>query len=212
DTLNPQARIARGDVAKDGWRKQQRTWTPDEEVVTDGASGTHEGWIRTKPDAMGPTRSTRLARTARMSGTARGIPSNCTGDWRGSGPAIELRAQRHVRAGNQDFFLRMDLSVEKVNCFMMIYLAKTSRGKTYTMWGPPTALLEDACFKSERERKGDNERMNIKPFSQLRDTAEALQTTRELLVRLKEAEEAAAIGEKSALLAEETEKANQEID
>ncbi|RRT41763.1 hypothetical protein B296_00057550 [Ensete ventricosum] len=44
----------------------------------------------------------------------------------------------------------MDLSVEKVNCFFMIYFAKTSRGKTYTMWGPPNALLEDAWSRTTR--------------------------------------------------------------
>ncbi|CAL9764483.1 unnamed protein product [Musa acuminata subsp. burmannicoides] len=44
----------------------------------------------------------------------------------------------------------MDLSVEKVNGCLMIYLAKTSRGKIYTMWGPPNALLEDAWYRTDR--------------------------------------------------------------
>ncbi|RWW50185.1 hypothetical protein BHE74_00043578 [Ensete ventricosum] len=48
---------------------------------------------------------------------------------------------------------------------------------------------------------------------QLRDTAEAVQAAGELLVRLKETEEAVATGEKRACMAEqETEKAYQEID
>ncbi|KAJ6844708.1 kinesin-like protein KIN-12B [Iris pallida] len=49
--------------------------------------------------------------------------------------------------------------------------------------------------------------------AQLRDTAEAVQAAGELLVRLKEAEEALALAQKRALVAEdETEKAYQEID
>ncbi|RWW05278.1 hypothetical protein BHE74_00010153 [Ensete ventricosum] len=73
---------------------------------------------------------------------------------------------------------------------------------------------EISVLKSERERERQQWRDENKALeTQLRDTAEALQAAGELLVRLKEAEETAAIAEKRALLAEkETEKANKEID
>ncbi|THU46590.1 hypothetical protein C4D60_Mb09t06530 [Musa balbisiana] len=73
---------------------------------------------------------------------------------------------------------------------------------------------EISVLKSERERERQQWRDENKALqTQLRDTAEALQAAGELLVRLKEAEETAAIAEKRALMAEkETEKANKEID
>ncbi|XP_065023768.1 kinesin-like protein KIN-12B [Musa acuminata AAA Group] len=73
---------------------------------------------------------------------------------------------------------------------------------------------EISVLKSERGRERQQWRDENKALqTQLRDTAEALQAAGELLVRLKEAEETAAIAEKRALLAEkETEKANEEID
>ncbi|WOL14421.1 kinesin-like protein KIN-12A [Canna indica] len=73
---------------------------------------------------------------------------------------------------------------------------------------------EISVLKAERERERRQWRDENKALkAQLRDTADALEAAGEVLVRLKEAEEAAAIAEKRALLAEqETEKANLEIE
>ncbi|KAJ8646210.1 hypothetical protein MRB53_007958 [Persea americana] len=63
--------------------------------------------------------------------------------------------------------------------------------------------------KERRYLKDENKGLQ----SQLRDTAEAVQAASELLVRLKEAEEAAAAAQKRAVMAEQVaEKARQEID
>ncbi|ONK72552.1 uncharacterized protein A4U43_C04F20610 [Asparagus officinalis] len=73
---------------------------------------------------------------------------------------------------------------------------------------------EISALKAEREKERRYWRDEKKGLqSQLRDTAEAVQAAGELLVRLKEAEEAAATAQKRAAKAElETEKAYQEID
>ncbi|KAM0940908.1 hypothetical protein DsansV1_C18g0155271 [Dioscorea sansibarensis] len=73
---------------------------------------------------------------------------------------------------------------------------------------------ELSTLKAEREKERRYWRDENKGLqAQLRDTAEAVQAAGELLVRLKEAEEAAAIAQKRSLIAEqETEKAYQEIE
>lgn len=73
---------------------------------------------------------------------------------------------------------------------------------------------EISTLKAEREKERRYWRDENKGLqAQLRDTAEAVQAAGELLVRLKEAEEAAAIAQKRSLMAEqETEKAYQEIE
>ncbi|XP_058103126.1 kinesin-like protein KIN-12A isoform X2 [Magnolia sinica] len=72
---------------------------------------------------------------------------------------------------------------------------------------------EISALKVEREKERRYFRDENRGLqSQLRDTAEAVQAAGELLVRLKEAEEAAAVGQKRATLAEQVaEKAHQEI-
>ncbi|KAG6535452.1 hypothetical protein ZIOFF_000425 [Zingiber officinale] len=73
---------------------------------------------------------------------------------------------------------------------------------------------EISVLKAERERvKQKWQDKNRALESQLADTVDALEAAGEVLVRLKEAEEAAAVAERRALLAEkETEKMNQEIE
>ncbi|OAY69167.1 Kinesin-like protein KIN12B [Ananas comosus] len=73
---------------------------------------------------------------------------------------------------------------------------------------------EISVLREEREKDRKYWRDENKGLqAQLRDTAEAMQAAGELLVRLKEAEEASALAQKRALMAEqETEKAYQEID
>ncbi|XP_058103124.1 kinesin-like protein KIN-12B [Magnolia sinica] len=73
---------------------------------------------------------------------------------------------------------------------------------------------EISALKVEREKERRYFRDENKGLqSQLRDTAEAVQAAGELLVRLKEAEEAAAVAQKRATLVEQVaEKAHQEID
>ncbi|KAG1370058.1 kinesin-like protein KIN-12B [Cocos nucifera] len=73
---------------------------------------------------------------------------------------------------------------------------------------------EISVLRAEREKERRYWRDENKGLqAQLRDTAEAVQAAGEVLVRLKEAEETAAIAQKRTLLAEqETEKAYQEID
>ncbi|WOL11373.1 kinesin-like protein KIN-12A [Canna indica] len=73
---------------------------------------------------------------------------------------------------------------------------------------------EISALRADREKERRYWRDENKGLqAQLRDTAEAVQAAGELLVRLKETEEAAAIAEKRACMAEqETEKAYQEID
>ncbi|XP_008809653.1 kinesin-like protein KIN-12B [Phoenix dactylifera] len=73
---------------------------------------------------------------------------------------------------------------------------------------------EISVLRAEREKERRYWRDENKGLqAQLRDTAEAVQAAGEVLVRLKEAEETAAIAQKRVLLAEqETEKAYQEID
>lgn len=73
---------------------------------------------------------------------------------------------------------------------------------------------EISALKAEREKERRYWRDEKKGLqAQLRDTAEAVQAAGELLVRLKEAEEAVATAQKRASMAElETEKAYQEID
>nr|CAD1836537.1 unnamed protein product [Ananas comosus var. bracteatus] len=69
--------------------------------------------------------------------------------------------------------------------------------------------IEDEREKDRKYWRDENKGLQ----AQLRDTAEAMQAAGELLVRLKEAEEASALAQKRALMAEqETEKAYQEID
>nr|XP_010907239.1 kinesin-like protein KIN-12B isoform X2 [Elaeis guineensis] len=73
---------------------------------------------------------------------------------------------------------------------------------------------EISVVRAEREKERRYWRDENKCLqAQLRDTAEAVQAAGEVLVRLKEAEETAALAQKRTLLAEqETEKAYQEID
>ncbi|KAL2924052.1 Kinesin-like protein KIN-12B [Bienertia sinuspersici] len=77
-----------------------------------------------------------------------------------------------------------------------------------------TLAAEISALRVEREKERRYFRDENKMLhSQLRDTAEAVQAAGELLVRLKEAEEAVAAAEKRAAVAEEeTEKARNQVD